>query len=62
MRSAPAEDIVDLVPKIWETNFKVLDDIKVRLGDVSITSLLFGDNEHIFRLKKYELGTCQNYL
>eukprot|EP00112_Aurelia_sp_Birch-Aquarium-sp1_P025455 Seg846.4 transcript_id=Seg846.4/GoldUCD/mRNA.D3Y31 product="Proteasome adapter and scaffold protein ECM29" protein_id=Seg846.4/GoldUCD/D3Y31 len=28
IRSAPAEDIVDLVPKIWETNFKVLDDIK----------------------------------
>ena len=29
IRSAPAEDIIDLLPEIWETNFKVLDDIKV---------------------------------
>ncbi|XP_065070071.1 proteasome adapter and scaffold protein ECM29-like isoform X2 [Rhopilema esculentum] len=28
IRSAPSEDILDLLPEIWETNFKVLDDIK----------------------------------
>ena len=31
IRSAPSEDILDLLPEIWETNFKVLDDIKVCL-------------------------------
>ena len=29
IRSANAEDIIDLLQDIWETNFKVLDDIKV---------------------------------
>ncbi len=29
IKNAPAEDFIDDLPKIWDTTFKVIDDIKV---------------------------------